>query len=134
NETQALARTLFLEIKEISEDNPFFTEEIKLNIANLDGVEKVVDFVASILNIERGIQQDILETFNVKKRIEKVLTLLHKEKELMKLQKKIQEGINEKVTKQQREYFLREQLKAIKKELGMDVDAKSQDYTKFKER
>jgi ATP-dependent Lon protease len=134
NETQALARTLFLEIKEISEDNPFFTEEIKLNIANLDGVEKVVDFVASILNIERSVQQDILETFNVKKRIEKVLTLLHREKELMKLQKKIQEGINEKVTKQQREYFLREQLKAIKKELGMDVDQKSQEYAKFKER
>jgi len=134
NEIQALARTLYLEIKEISEDNPFFTEEIKLNIANLDGVQKVVDFVASILNIDRDIQQDILETFDVKKRIEKVLTLLHKEKELMKLQKKIMEGINEKVTKQQREYFLREQLKAIKKELGLDVDAKGKDYNDFKEK
>jgi ATP-dependent Lon protease len=51
----------------------------------------------------------------------------------MKLQKKITENINEKVTKQQREFFLREQLKAIKKELGMEVDAKGQEYNKFKE-
>ncbi|KKK50251.1 hypothetical protein LCGC14_3126890, partial [marine sediment metagenome] len=76
----------------------------------------------------------LLETVDVKKRIEKVLNLLHREKELMKLQKKIQEGINEKVNKQQREFFLREQLKAIKKELGMEVDAKKTEYNKFKER
>jgi len=133
DELQAMIRTLYAEIKEVSEDNPFFTEEIKLNMANLDGAEKVADFVSSILNIEREAQQKILETFDIKKRIEKVLTLLHKEKELMKLQKKIQEQINEKVTKQQREFFLKEQLKAIKKELGMDVDAKSSDYRKFKE-
>ncbi|MBA7620075.1 Lon protease [subsurface metagenome] len=100
-ELQALVRTLYLEIKEVSEDNPFFTEEIKLNIANLDGAEKVVDFVSSILNVGKEVQQDILETFDVKKRVEKVLNLLHKEKELLKLQKKIQEQITEKVTKQQ---------------------------------
>jgi len=131
-ELQALVRTLYLEIKEVSEDNPFFTEEIKLNIANLDGAEKVVDFVSSILNVGKEVQQDILETFDVKKRVEKVLNLLHKEKELLKLQKKIQEQITEKVTKQQREFFLGEQLKAIKKELGMEVDSKSTDYNKFK--
>ena len=133
NELQALARTLYAEIKEVSEDNPFFTEEIKLNMANLDGVEKVTDFVASILNIDREKQQEILETFNLRTRIEKVLTLLHREKELMKLQKKIQESINEKVTKQQREFFLKEQLKAIKKELGMEVDPKEKEYNRFKE-
>ncbi len=131
NELRALIRTLYSEIKEVSEDNPYFTEEIKLNMANLDGAERVADFVSSILNIDKFEQQKILETFDVKQRIEKVLTLLHKEKELMKLQKKIQENINEKVTQQQREFFLREQLKAIKKELGMDVDAKNQDYNKF---
>ncbi len=134
NEIKALARALYAEIKEVSEDNPFFTEEIRLNMANLNGVEKIVDFVTSILNIEKEKQQNILETFDIKKRAEKVLTLLHKEKELLKLQKKIQEGINEKVTKQQREFFLREQLKAIKKELGMEVDARKTDYNKFKEK
>jgi ATP-dependent Lon protease len=133
NELKALVRTLYSEIKEVSENNPFFTEEIKLNMINLDGAEKVADFVTSILNIEREKQQDVLETFDVKLRLEKVLTLLHKEKELMKLQQRIQESINEKVTSQQREYFLREQLKAIKKELGMEVDAKNQEYNKFKE-
>ncbi len=133
NELQALTRTLYTEIKEVSEDNPFFTEEIKLNMANLNGAEKVTDFVASILNIDREKQQQILETRDVKERIEKVLILLHREKELMKLQKKIQDNINDKVTAQQREFFLKEQLKAIKKELGMEVDAKGQEYNKFKE-
>jgi ATP-dependent Lon protease len=133
DELKALIRTLYSEIKEVSEDNPYFTEEIKLNMANLDGAEKVADFVSSILNIDKFEQQKILETFDVRRRIEQVLTLLHKEKELMKLQKKIQENINEKVTQQQREFFLKEQLKAIKKELGMDVDAKHQDYNKFKQ-
>jgi len=132
-EIQALVRTLYTEIKDVSEDNPFFTEEIKLNMANLNGVEKITDFVASILNIDRVEQQRILETFDVKNRVERVLTLLHKEKELMKLQKKIQENINEKVTKQQREFFLKEQLKEIKKELGLEVDAKNSDFKRFKE-
>jgi len=97
NEIKALVRALYSEIKEVSEDNPFFTEEIKLNMANLDGAEKVADFVASILNIDSEEQQRILEIFDVKKRIEKVLTLLHKEKELLKLQKKIQDQNTEKV-------------------------------------
>jgi ATP-dependent Lon protease len=134
NELQALVRALYAEIKEVSEDNPFFTEEIKLNMANLNGVEKIADFVTSILNIDKEQQQNLLETVEIKSRIEKVLNLLHREKELMKLQKKIQEGINDKVNKQQREFFLREQLKAIKQELGMEVDAKKSEYNKFKER
>jgi ATP-dependent Lon protease len=133
NEIKALVRALYSEIKDVSEDNPFFTEEIKLNMANLDGAEKVADFVASILNIDREEQQRILEIFDVKKRIENVLTLLHKEKELLKLQRKIQDQITEKVTKQQREFFLKEQLKAIKQELGLEVDAKNKEYNKFKE-
>ena len=133
NEIKALVRALYSEIKDVSEDNPFFTEEIKLNMANLDGAEKVADFVASILNIDRDEQQRILEIFDVKKRIENVLTLLHKEKELLKLQKKIQDQITEKVTKQQREFFLKEQLKAIKQELGLEVDAKNKEYNKFKD-
>jgi len=133
NELQAMARTLYTEIKEVSEDNPFFTEEIKLNMANLDGVEKVTDFVASILNIDREKQQEILQTYDLKRRVQKVLILLHREKEMMKLQKKIHDEINKKVTRQQRDYFLKEQLKAIKKELGMEVDAKTKEYNKFKE-
>jgi ATP-dependent Lon protease len=133
NEIKALVRALYSEIKDVSEDNPFFTEEIKLNMANLDGAEKVADFVASILNIDREEQQGVLEIFDVKKRIEKVLTLLHKEKELLKLQKKIQDQITEKVTKQQREFFLKEQLKAIKQELGLEIDARNKEYNKFKE-
>jgi len=70
---------------------------------------------------------------DVKKRMEYVLLFIKKEQELLKIQKKIQRQINEKITTSQREYFLKEQLKAIKKELGMDVDAKSSEHRRFKE-
>ena len=133
DETKALIRTIFSEIKEISENNPLFTEEIRLSLVNLKSPSKLADFIASILNISRGEQQMILEEMNIKTRILNVLQHLHKEKELINLQKKIQHQINEKITKQQREFFLKEQLKAIKQELGMDVDEKTSDYNRFKE-
>jgi ATP-dependent Lon protease len=75
----------------------------------------------------------VLETLNIRERLEKVLVFIKKEQELMRIQKRIQKQINEKIEKSQREYFLREELKAIKQELGMPTDAKSSEYQRFKE-
>lgn len=133
NEVKALIRALITEMKQISENNPLFSEEMRLNMVNIDHPGKVADFVVSILNVDRLDQQKILETLDVKKRIEQVLLYIKKEQELLRIQKKIQKQINEKISRSQREYFLKEELKAIKSELGMPVDAKSQDYLKFKE-
>jgi ATP-dependent Lon protease len=58
--------------------------------------------------------------------------MIMKEKELLQLQRKIQEQIEEKITTQQREFFLKEQLKAIRAELGMELDEKSQDAARFR--
>jgi ATP-dependent Lon protease len=133
NDIKALTRSLLTEMKQISEDNPLFSEEVRLNMVNIDEPGKIADFITSILNIPREKQQEVLEMLDIRQRMEQVLVYIKKEQELLKIQKKISMQINEKIEKNQREYFLREELKAIKKELGITTDAKGSDYQKFKE-
>ena len=134
SEVKALTRALISEMKQISENNPLFSEEMRLNMINIDHPGKIADFIASILNIDKAEQQKILEILNVRKRMEQVLVFIKKEQELLRIQKKIQKEINEKIEKSQRDYFLKEELKAIKTELGMTTDAKSSDYQRFKDK
>ena len=134
SEVKALTRALISEMKQISENNPLFSEEMRLNMINIDQPGKIADFIASILNIDKSDQQKILEMLNVRKRMEQVLVFIKKEQELLRIQKKIQKEINEKIEKSQRDYFLKEELKAIKTELGMTTDAKSSEYQRFKEK
>ncbi|MDR2964861.1 MAG: endopeptidase La [Treponema sp.] len=134
SEVKALTRALISEMKQISENNPLFSEEMRLNMINIDHPGKIADFIASILNIDKAEQQKILEILNVRKRMEQVLVFIKKEQELLRIQKKIQREINEKIEKSQRDYFLKEELKAIKTELGMTTDAKNSDYQRFKEK
>jgi len=134
SEVKALTRALISEMKQISENNPLFSEEMRLNMINIDHPGKIADFIASILNIDKADQQKVLEIVNVRKRMEQVLVYIKKEQELLRIQKKIQREINEKIEKSQREYFLKEELKAIKGELGMTTDAKSSDHQRFREK
>lgn len=131
NEIKAYTRALLSEVKALSENNPLFTEEMRLTMINVDDPGRLADFVTSMINVERISQQEILETFEVRDRLEKVLLLLQKEREITKIQQKIQGSINSKVQKQQRDYFLKEQLKEIKKELGYDTDPKQRDIDKY---
>lgn len=131
-EIKAYTRALLSEVKTLSENNPLFTEEMRLTMVNVDDPGKLSDFVTSMINADRASQQEILETFDVQDRLEKVLLLLQKESEITKIQQKIQGSINAKVQKQQRDFFLKEQLKEIKKELGYDTDPKQRDIEKYK--
>ena len=133
-EVKALTRALLSEMKEISDNNPLFSEEMRLNMVNIDHPGKIADFITSILNIERNQQQKILETINVRERMEQVLVFIKKEQELLRIQKKIQNELNDRIETQQREYFLKEELKAIKEELGITTDAHNSDYQKLKEK
>jgi ATP-dependent Lon protease len=134
DEIKALTRALLGEMRSISENNPLFSEEMRLNMINIDHPGKIADFIASILNIDKNDQQKILETTDVRERMEKVFIFIKKEQELLKIQKRVQQEINEKIEKNQREYFLKEELKAIKTELGVPTDAKGSDYQRFKEK
>lgn len=131
-EVKALTRALISEMKEIADNNPLFTEEMRLNMVNIDNPGKIADFTASILNVDKEEQQKVLETLNVRQRMEQVLVFIKKEQELLRVQKKIQNDINEKVEKNQRDYFLREELKAIQDELGTDAEGNLSEYQKFK--
>ena len=133
-EVKALTRALISEMKEISDNNPLFSEEMRLNMVNIDHPGKIADFITSILNIDRNQQQQVLETLNVRERMEQVLVFIKKEQELLRIQKKIQTEINDRIETQQREYFLKEELKAIKEELGITTDAHNSDYQKLKEK
>ncbi len=134
DEIKAMTRSLISEMKTISDNNPLFSEEMRLNMVNVDHPGKIADFITSILNIDRNQQQEILNTIDIKERMEKVLIYIKKEQDLLRIQRKLTAQINEKIEKSQRDYFLREEIKAIKKELGEPIDSKGNEYNKFKKK
>lgn len=134
-EMKALIQAMLADVKYIIENNPLLTEEMKLNLVNInEHPGRMVDIIVSILNISSEEQQAILEQYDIKERIRSALLLLNKEKEMLKLQNKIRQDIEEKVSSRQRDFFLNEQLKYIKQELGLEKDERSQDNESFLER
>lgn len=134
DELKGLTGALLSELKRLTENNPLFTEEMRLNMVNIDQPGTIADFTASLLNLPRDVQQEILEQLDIAKRIEHVLIYIKREQDLLQIQRKVAQRINEKIEKNQREYFLREEIKAIKKELGEPADARSSDAIKFQEK
>lgn len=132
-ELDAYTRSVINQVKKLSEINPYFNEEMKLAMLNSPSPGSLADLVAFALSLDVPEAQDFLETLVVKKRFAKLLVYLKREKDVADIQKKITDEVNDKVNKYQREYFLREQLKVIRSELGMDEDEKSRDMKKFKE-
>ena len=131
-ELDAYARSVIHQVKKLSEINPYFNEEMKLAMLNSSGPGALADLVAFALSLDIPEAQDFIETLVVKKRFAKLLVYLKREKDVADIQKKIADEVNDKVSKQQKEYFLREQLKAIRNELGMDEDDKLRDIKQFK--
>lgn len=136
SELQAYSMAIITALKELVQINPLYSEEIKLflNRQSMDDPGRLSDFAANLTSSDGPELQQILETFDVRKRIDKVLVLLKKELEVSRLQTKISKQIEAKVSKQQREFFLREQLKEIKKELGLEKEGKTSEIEKFQKR
>ncbi|WP_317733222.1 endopeptidase La [Leptospira kirschneri] len=134
NITKAMMRILLVMTRELAQNNPLFTEEMKLTMLNVNEPGKMADFVCSILNLEKEEYQSVIESNILKTRIEKVLLFLKKEIELVSIQREISDQIQDKIDKQQRQFFLREQLKAIQNELGIKDDKFEKKYEKFLER
>ena len=135
-ELKAYSMAIISTLKELVQINPLYSEEIKLflNRSSMDDPGRLADFAANLTSANGEELQEILETFDVRKRIDRVLILLKKELEVSRLQTKISNQIEEKVSAQQREFFLHEQLKAIKKELGLEKEGKTSELEKFQER
>jgi len=134
DELDAYTRSVINQVKKLSEINPYFNEEMKLAILNSPSPGALADLVAFAISLDIPEAQDFLETLVVKKRFAKLLVYLRREKDVADIQKKISDEVNDKVNKYQREYFLREQLKVIRTELGMDQDDKSRDLNKMTEK
>ncbi len=135
-EIKAYALAIINAIKELVPLNPLYSEELKffLNRFSPNEPALLTDFAASLTTAPKGKLQEVLDAANLRRRMEKVLVLIKKELEVAKLQSQIQEKVEEKMTKQQREFFLREQLKAIQKELGIAKDDRTADIELYEGR
>ena len=136
DEIKAYSISIINLIKELVQLNPLFKEELGLLVghSNLKEPGTLSDFAASMTTASGADLQKVLETRPVKKRLERTLTLLHKELELAQLQSQINQRIEERMTQQQREFFLREQLKEIKKELGISKEGRETEVEKYQAR
>ena len=112
-EMDALSRTVISSVKRLSEVNPFFTDEMRLAMLNAPGPGTVADLVSFAISLPRAEAQAILESIEVKERFTKLLLHLKREGDVAELQKKIHDDVNTKINTMQREFFLKEQLKAI---------------------
>jgi len=123
-------------VKELLQINPLLQEQLKLLLSQMsyDKPDVILDLVSAVLTADPLKLQELLETFDMLERSQKLLLRLKEEIEVFRLQGDIQKQIQEKVGAQQKEFFLREQLKAIKKELGLEKDDKAQEIEKFEER
>ncbi len=123
-------------IKELVKHNPLHEEEMRAFAARagVDNPSRIADFAASLTSASRDELQEVLATFPVFERLKKVLALLVRELNLAKVQRKIRESIEEKVSEQQRRFFLQEQLKAIQKELGLLQDPREKEIAEFEAR
>jgi ATP-dependent Lon protease len=133
-EMDALTRSVVSHVKKLSEVNPFFTEEMRLAMINAPGPGTVADLVAFALTLPKSDAQDYLETLSVKSRFEKLLVHLRREQDVADVQRRINDEVNGKITKLQREFFLKEQMKLIKRELGLEEDGKEKTKRTFRER
>jgi len=112
---------------------PYLTTELGTMVSNIKSPSILADLIASNLNISTTEKQGILETFDVRERLTKVHLFLNKEVQVLELGNKIQSQVKEDMDRTQREYYLREQLKAIKKELG-ELDEHSTEIKELREK
>ncbi|MFQ5509032.1 MAG: endopeptidase La [Leptospirillia bacterium] len=135
-ETKALAMALMADLRHLVKKSPLFDKDLHILTPPipLEEAGKLADMAAILTSAKRERMQDILAEFNVKERLSKALLMVKEELDLVGLQHKIHKRIEDKVNRQQHDFFMREQLKAIKKELGLESDPKSLDIQRFKKR
>jgi len=117
-EVQALTRNIANQFQRIITLVPNLPDELQIAVMNMDDPGRLTDLLASNLNLSLFEKEDILETLNIKDRMEKLTIYLNRELEVLEMGSKIQTQVQSEMGKNQREFYLREQLKAIQRELG----------------
>ncbi|MBS3908870.1 MAG: endopeptidase La [Actinobacteria bacterium] len=118
-EVEALMRNLVSQFERAASLGKPIPQEVLLATANIDEPSRLADFIAFHLSLKIDEKQRIIEAVNARERLERVSTFLSRELEILEIGSKIQSRVKEQLTKTQKEYFLREQLKAIHQELGI---------------
>ncbi len=131
-EVAALARNALGLFKKIVSLAPYLPDEMLIAAMNVDEPGDLADFLASNINLETREKQELLEELNVKERLKKLTFYLNREVEVLEIGSKIQSQVQSELAKGQREFFLREQLKAIQRELG-ELDEKTMEINELRE-
>jgi ATP-dependent Lon protease len=132
-ELTALTRNVQATFSQIIEQVPYLPEELQVAVANLDDPAELSYMIAGALRIKTEERQELLEERNLAKRLRRLLELLTRESELISLGSRIQSQIQSEMDSAQREYFLRQQLKAIQEELG-ETDEQAAEAQELRER
>ncbi|MYL19940.1 endopeptidase La [Halobacillus litoralis] len=133
NEEEALMRMLLDQFEKFVKVSKKVTQETYNTVADTDDPSHLADIVSSHLPIKLKDKQDVLETRNVKERLNKLIELIGNEREVLQIEQKIGRQVKKSMEKTQKEYYLREQMKAIQNELG-DKDGKTGEVAQLKEK
>jgi ATP-dependent Lon protease len=132
-ELEALTRNVQSTFTQIIEAIPYLPEELQLAVANLDEPSALSHLIAGALRISTQEKQELLETVDVTRRLRRLSEILTRELEVVQLGSKIQSQVESEIDKGQREYFLRQQMKAIQEELG-EEDEQQAEINELRER
>jgi len=132
-EAQALLRNASGVFNKIVALSPHLPDELQVAVMNIDNPTRAADLIASNINLTTAEKQDILETFDTKPKLERLINYLNRELQVLELGSKIQSDVKSELDKTQREYYLREQLKAIRRELG-EGDERTMEIEELREK
>lgn len=132
-ETQALSRAVLSQFEKIVRLNSNLPEEMFVAAMNAEGAGALADLIGSSLNLDLLQRQDLLETIDSVERLNKISRVLENELQVLELQSKIHTQVQEEVDKNQREYYLREQMRVIQHELG-EMDAQGREVNDMREK
>ncbi|MBB5172654.1 endopeptidase La [Texcoconibacillus texcoconensis] len=132
-EEEALMRNVLAQFEQYTQMSKKISQETYDSVADIEQPGCMADIISSHLPLKISQKQEILETFDITDRLTRVLNILNNEKEVLGLEKKIGQRVKKSMEKTQKEYYLREQMKAIQKELG-DKDGKDGEVAELREK
>ncbi|MCM3599337.1 endopeptidase La [Robertmurraya korlensis] len=132
-ESQALMRTMLDYFEQYIKMSKKISAETFSTVTDIEEPGRMADIISSHLPLKLKEKQEILETLDVKERIQKIVDIIHNEKEVLNLEKKIGQRVKKSMERTQKEYYLREQMKAIQKELG-DKEGKTGEVSDLTEK
>ena len=131
---EALARSVMSMFQQVVQLSPTLSDDLQTVVMNIDDPGRLTDFIAANLpSLSSTERQELLESLELKGRLERLSRVLAREVEVLQLRSKIQSDVQDQVTQSQREYYLREQMKAIQKELG-DNDDQQRETSELREK